>query len=559
MTPVRPDLPGLPETVPARMVNEFMFCPRLFHLEWVQSQFVTSDDVEEGLYVHRVVDAEAGDLPAKEEAWGGRRATSVWLTSQNLGLSAKLDLVEDAGDGSVIPVDYKKGRPANDGGLWPGDRVQLLIQALLLRDAGYQVRRVEVWYAEARKRVSIDIDDIVVAEVEGVLRRLWRTASSEVAPPPLIDSPKCPRCSLVGICLPDETNALGIRASERKQLRRIMAPDRQARPVYVTAQGSALGVRRGRLEVFHEGEVKASFRLIDVSQVCVFGNVTVSAQATRELMAREAPLLWFSFGGWFSGMTEGLPARNVELRRAQYGIPGDRALRVARNMIGGKIRNSRTLLRRNSRGDTAHVSEQLRALVGSARSADLAEILLGFEGTAARLYFRQFTTMVSSGSKVDVSAFDENGRARRPPPDPLNALLSFTYALLVKDLTVVLHSVGLDPYYGVLHRPRFGRPALSLDLAEEFRPLVAESVVLQVLNNGEVRERSFLVRAGGCQLEPDGRKAVLRAYERRLDHEITHPRFGYRVTYRRALEVQARMLAAHLLGELDEYTPFVTR
>lgn len=559
MTPVRPDLPGLPETVPARMVNEFIFCPRLFHLEWVQSQFATSDDVEEGLYVHRVVDAVAGDLPAKREAWGGRRATSVWLTSQNLGLSAKLDLVEDAGDGSVIPVDYKKGRPSNDGGLWPGDRVQLLIQALLLRDAGYQVRRVEVWYAEARKRVSLDIDDTVVAEVEGVLRRLWRTASSEVPPPPLIDSPKCPRCSLVGICLPDETNTLSIRASERKQLRRIMAPDRQARPVYVNVQGSVLGVRRGRLEVFHEGEVKASFRLIDVSQVCVFGNVTVSAQATRELMAREAPLLWFSFGGWFSGMTEGLPARNVEVRRAQYGISGHRALLVARNMIGGKIRNSRTLLRRNSRGDTAHVTEQLKALVGSARSADSAESLLGFEGTAARLYFRQFTTMVSGGSKVDISAFDENGRARRPPPDPLNALLSFTYALLVKDLTVVLHSVGLDPYYGVLHRPRFGRPALSLDLSEEFRPLVAESVVLQVLNNGEVQGNSFLIRAGGCQLEPGGRKAVLRAYERRLDHEIVHPQFGYRVTYRRALEVQARMLAAHLLGELDEYTPFVTR
>ncbi|MEZ5087954.1 MAG: CRISPR-associated endonuclease Cas1 [Tessaracoccus sp.] len=559
MMSVRPDLPGLPDTVPARMVNEFVYCPRLFHLEWVQSQFATNDDVEEGLYVHRVVDTRAGDLPDKEEAWDGRRATSVWLTSQDLGLSAKLDLVEGGGEGKVIPVDYKKGRPSDDGGAWPSDRIQLLIQALLLRESGYQVEHAEVWYAEVRRRVKIEVDDAAIAEVESILGRLWQTASSVEAPPPLVDSPKCPRCSLVGICLPDETQALSIRARERKPLRRVMAPDRQSRPVYVTTQGATLGVRRGRLEVFHEGEVKASLRLIDVSQVCVFGNVSVSAQAMRTLMAQDAPVLWFTYGGWFNGMAEGLPSRNVELRRAQYGASAETALNIARNMIAGKIRNTRTLLRRNSRGDVAAVVEQLKNLSGSARLAGSAESLLGFEGTAARLYFGKFTTMVADGAKVDVSQFESNGRARRPPPDPLNAVLSFTYALLVKDLTVTLHSVGLDPYCGFLHRPRFGRPALALDLAEEFRPLVAESVVLQVLNNGEVRESSFLSRAGGCQLEADGRKAVLRAYERRLDHEITHPHFGYRVTYRRAMEVQARMLAAHILGELPDYTPFVTR
>ena len=559
MTVIRPDLPGLPETVPARMVNEFVYCPRLFHLEWVQSQFTTSDDVEEGLYVHRVVDAQAGDLPDKEQAWAGRRATSVWLTSVDLGLSAKLDLVEGDATGTVIPVDYKKGRPADDGGAWSGDRVQLLIQALLLRESGYRVERAEVWYAEVRRRISVSVDEGAIAEVEDILRRLWTIACSAEAPPPLVDSPKCPRCSLVGICLPDETNALNTRVRERKQLRRVMALDRQSRPVYVTTQGATLGVRRGRLEVFHDGEVKASFRLIDVSQVCVFGNVSVSAQAIRELMAREAPLLWFTYGGWFTGMAEGLPARNVELRRAQYGASAEVAVGIARNMISGKIRNCRTLLRRNSRGEVDAVIEQLKNLATSARQAGASESLLGFEGTAARLYFGKLTSMVASGSKVDVSAFDVNGRARRPPPDPLNTLLSFTYALLVKDLTVTLHSVGLDPYSGFLHRARFGRPALALDLSEEFRPLVAESVVLQVLNNGEVRKSDFHMRAGGCQLEADGRKAVLRAYERRLDHEITHPHFGYRVTYRRAMEVQARMLAAHILGELPEYAPFVTR
>lgn len=559
MTTLRPDIPGLPETVPARMVNEFVYCPRLFHLEWVQSRFMTNDDVEEGLYVHRVVDSPSGDLPNHDEAWGGRKASSVWLTSTGLGLTARIDLVEGGPDGSVIPVDYKKGRPTDDGGVWPSDRVQLLIQALLLREAGHNVTRAEIWYAEVRRRVRIDIDDAAIAEIEGVLARLWRVAASTHAPPPLVNSPKCPRCSLVGVCLPDETRAMAIRVRERKPLRRVMAPDRNARPVYVTAQGATLGVRHGRLEVFQDGESITTFRLIDVSQVCVYGNVSVSSQAVRELMTRESPILWFTYGGWFSGMAEGLPAKNVELRRAQYLAPPETAIAIARAMITGKIRNSRTMLRRNSRGDVQLAVDQLGALSTSARTTEGAPSLLGIEGTAARIYFGRFTSMISMSAKVDVKRFDENGRARRPAPDPLNALLSFLYALLAKDCTVTLHSVGLDPYLGFLHRPRFGRPALALDLAEEFRPLIAESVALQLLNNGELKERDFLIRAGGCQLEADGRKAALRAYERRLDHEITHPHFGYRVTYRRALEVQARMLAAHLLGELPEYVPFITR
>lgn len=559
MMVVRPDVPGLPETVPARLVNEFVYCERLFHMEWVQSRFTTNDDVEDGLYIHRVVDSQTGDLPDKSEAWEGRRATSVWLTSTRLGLTGKIDLVEGLADGQVVPVDYKKGRPANDGGAWPSDRVQSLIQAVLLRESGYEVAHAEIWYAEVRRRVHIAVDDEAIAEITRVLQRLWQTASSEQAPPPLVNSPKCPRCSLVGICLPDETNALAMRASERTALRRVMAPDRPARPVYVTTQGATVGVRRGRLEIFHEGKEKATFRLIDVSQLCIFGNVSVSTQAVRELMAREAPILWFTYGGWFSGMTEGLPAKNVELRRAQYLAFPETTIPIARAMIAGKVHNSRTLLRRNSRGDVATVVDQLRVLSRSARSIDSTQSLLGIEGAAARLHFSKFTSMVATGAKVDVSAFDQNGRARRPPPDPLNALLSFMYSLLTKDLTTIIHSVGLDPYFGVLHRPRFGRPALSLDLAEEFRPLIAESVVLQLLNNGEVRESNFRTYAGGCQGQPDGRRAALRAYERRLDHEITHPHFGYRVTYRRALEVQARMLAAHLVGELPAYTPLVTR
>ena len=234
------------------------------------------------------------------------------------------------------------------------------------------------------------------------------------------------------------------------------------------------------------------------------------------------------------------------------GVPG----RVARRppLRRGQDRNSRTLLRRNERSPNDEVFAQLKPLAERALVASSLESLLGVEGTAARLYFSRFSTMLRRDF-----GFDFEGRNRRPPRDPVNCLLSFLYALLVKNLTAVVFTIGFDPYLGMFHKPRFGRPALALDLAEEFRPLIADSVAVNVINNGEVKPADFLVRAGGVGLTPDGRRSVVAAYERRLDTEVTHPVFGYRVAYRRVLEVQARLLAAYLMREIPDYVPFTTR
>lgn len=559
MSAIRPNHAGTPATVPMRRVNEFVYCPRLFYLEWVDSLFVSNDDVEEGLYVHRVVDQPSGNSLLDQASTTSTRATSVRVASERLGVAGVIDVVEQAEDGSYVPVDYKKGHPQDDESPWPTDRIQSILQALALRESGYDVHEAHVWYDETRTRVRILITDESVAEVETILQSLWTVAQADEAPAPLVNSPKCPRCSLVNICLPDELHSLKQPASERTKLRRRIAPDDPAQPLYVTAQGAMVGVSGERIDVRIEESDKASYRMIDVSQVCLFGNITISSQAVRACMGRDIPVLWFSYGGWFSGMAEGLPHKNVELRRTQFTMPQENALAIAQQMIAGKIYNSRTMLRRNSRYLELARVERLGVLVKQAREAQSPTSLLGYEGNAAKLYFESFPSMISEHAKVDVSTFSDNGRARRPPPDPLNALLSFCYALLTKDVTTTLWSGGFDPYYGVFHQPRYGRPALALDLAEEFRPLIADSVVLQVVNNGEVRERDFTEVAGGYSLSRSGRVAVLNAYERRMNHEITHPYFGYKVTYRRALNVQARMLAAVYLGELPTYSPFITR
>lgn len=310
------------------------------------------------------------------------------------------------------------------------------------------------------------------------------------------------------------------------------------------------------LSVKRRRQVLQKVKLLDCSQVCLLGNVQVTSQALRGIAAAGIPVAHFSYGGWFHALTSGLVHKNVELRMAQFTAAADprRSLRLARQFVVGKIRNARTLLRRHLGGEDPEPIRGLAELARKAKAARDPAGLLGIEGMAAKEYFAGFARLLK-----DDSPFSIEGRNRRPPRDPVNALLSFVYAMLVKELTIVLHTVGFDPMRGFFHRPRYGRPSLALDLAEEFRPLIADSVVLTLINNAEVTPSSFVRRAGAVALTDAGRRAVIAAFERRMDTLVTHPTFGYRISYRRVLEVQARLLARTLLGEIPRYASFCTR
>lgn len=299
-------------------------------------------------------------------------------------------------------------------------------------------------------------------------------------------------------------------------------------------------------------------RSIDISQVAAFGAVSISTGAVHALLAQEAPIAWLTRNGRFLGMTTGLAGKNIDLRRSQFVASEREALALARAFIVAKIRNQRTLLRRNARWDIHRSLAALADAAARARKAPDIDSLRGVEGYAARVYFRAFAAMVRPDLPFEAEDLFR-GRNRRPPRDPVNALLSFAYSLLIKDLAVQAQLVGFDPYFGVFHRPKFGRPALALDLAEEFRPLIADSVVLTVLNNGEITPADFRRLGTGVALTENGRRTFLRAYERRLEQEVRHPRFGYRLSYRRLLDLQLRFLAAALLGELPAYQGFETR
>lgn len=645
------------ELIPVRMLNEFTYCPRLAYLEWVQGEFTDNLDTRQGTFGHRNVDkpsrtaipvgqgisrtpAASGDqestqdppVNGTEEAGGPLLKTrSIMLSAYHEGLVAKLDVLELEGN-VATPVEFKKGAiPSNAERAWEPERVQLCAQGMILRENGFQCDSGELYYIESHQRVVVPFDDALVLRTRELVQRLRQLGQTEQIPPPLVDSPKCPRCSLVGICLPDETNLLIRDQSDPIESARsrtqvsvggnrlsisppVARPVRQsvparddALPLYVKEQGASLGKDGDRLVVRNRDAKLVSVPMIEVSQVSLFGNVQMSSQLIREVVDRGIPVCHFSYGGWFSAMTTGHDNKNIELRIAQFAAAAEpgRSLALAKGFITAKIKNCRTMLRRHSNSkdpvenrvdefsskdalpgpfdldsegdgqvpqngmsqtEASAVSQstppksfvrdldQLAEWTQKAARATSAESLLGLEGMAAKVYFAGFSKILKGGQ-----TFDFTVRNRRPPRDPINALLSFVYSLLTKELTIAVRAVGFDPLLGFFHRPRYGRPSLALDLAEEFRPIIGDSTVMTLVNNGEVSSSSFVSRAGSVTLTEPGRKAVIAAFERRMEQEITHPIFGYKISYRRILEVQSRLLSRVVLGELHEYPGFCTR
>ncbi len=570
-TSVLPDS-QLPDLVPARMLNEYAYCPRLAYLEWVQGEFADSVDTVEGRFQHRRVDRPSGKLPTpstKDEEGSSSdgedavhetiHARSVLVSDHALGAIARIDLVE--GEGSVVtPVDYKHGKaPDLPEGAWEPERVQVCLQGLLLRANGYTCNEGMLYFVESRQRVPVPFDDALVARTLELLAGIRDMAASGQIPRPLVDSPKCPRCSLVGICLPDEVNFISAngQAVRADDVRRLTPARDDAIPVYVHSQGAVVGKSGDQMEVKQKGQVLQRVRLMEVSHLSLFGNVQVTAQALRELCDRNIPVCHFTYGGWFNGITTGMSHKNVELRSRQYlgAMATETALSISRQIVFGKIKNCRTLLRRNHRDPPVAILAELNRLADRARNAASADTLLGIEGAAARTYFSEFDGMIKSG----LMEFDFQGRNRRPPRDPVNAVLSFLYAMLIKQATVTALAVGFDPYLGFYHQPKYGKPALALDMVEEFRPLIADSACLTLINNGELGPEHFIVRGDAAALTQTGRRKVIEACERRMDTLVTHPLFGYSASYRRILEIQARLLSRHLLGELPTYPVFRTR
>jgi CRISPR-associated protein Cas1 len=658
------------EYLPVRMINEFVYCPRLFYLMHVEGQFADSYETIDGGIVHRRVDSGNGHLPSvnepapsndlsfaaeelddppadalmeqlpqpkrkrrkhiqpptlfvdpeddseddtsspvddaspnssrppskehgaetandreqEDESPATIHARSVTLSSDALGVIGKLDLVEATGD-VATPVDYKRGRPKkmSDGSLdaWPPEKVQISLQAALLRDNGYRVNEGVLYFNTTRQRVVVRLDSELENQTAKAIQNARQLFESRQIPAPLEDSPKCAKCSLLKICLPDETRSLmpvihehdadAPPATSDVAVRPMITARDERRPLYLNQQGLMIGKKDDLLIVKEDRKVIQQVRLREINQLSLFGNIQLSTQAVQHLLHMNIPVAYFTRRGWFYGTTQPLGVKNILVRREQFRKADDpvTCLRLARELVRGKIRNSRTLLMRNHVEPPRTVLAELKRLSERVLKADSLASLLGLEGTAARIYFSQFTGMLKVKCDIETDpgsalserrpAFDFRGRNRRPPRDPVNALLSLAFSLLTKDCTIASTIVGLDPYLGFYHQVKPGKPALALDLMEPFRPLIAESVVLTAINNRMVIPEHFIVAGKSVVLSDAGRKGFLMAYEQRMDALVTHPLFGYRVSYRRLLEIQTRLLGRWLTGEISEYPVFITR
>jgi CRISPR-associated protein Cas1 len=336
--------------------------------------------------------------------------------------------------------------------------------------------------------------------------------------------------------------------------------------LYVQTQGAVLHLDHDTVRVEVDRETRLRAPLLRLSGIVVMGQVTITPFLVQRCAEDGRSLVWLSHTGRFKARLEGAVRGNVLLRRAQHLALSDPAMtwRIARQITAAKVQNSRQVLLRAAREaveDTdrralAEATERLTAGLQRLRAAADLDTVRGCEGEAARAYFDVFGHMV----RADRGAFDMDGRNRRPPRDRVNAVMSFLYALVQAECASALEGVGLDPQVGYLHALRPGRPALALDLMEEFRPVLADRLAITLINRRQLKAEHFDSTPGGAVLLNDeGRRTVILAYQKRKEEELEHRVLLQRVPLGLVPHVQARLLARYLRGDLADYPPFLYR
>ncbi len=334
--------------------------------------------------------------------------------------------------------------------------------------------------------------------------------------------------------------------------------------LFITNEDTYLSLDNENIIINRDGKVLKKLPLRLFEQILSFSYMGASPALLGACAKQGIAFCFYKPSGRFLARVAGCNNSNVLLRKEQYRISDseERSCKVARNFIVGKIYNARGVLERAKRDHALSVdvesiakasSEMLRLARLAKNCADLA-VLRGLEGDAASLYFSQFNELILQKKAY----FKFNGRIKRPPTDPVNALLSFAYTILANDCASALEGVGLDPYVGFLHRDRPGRMSLALDLMEEFRSIIADRIVLTLINNRIVNEKSFIVQENGSiMLSDDARKAFLDAWQKRKQEIVMHPFLQEKIPWGLIPFVQAQLLARFIRGDVEEYPVYM--
>jgi CRISPR-associated protein Cas1 len=522
-------------------LHALAYCERLFYLEEIEEIRVADDRVYDGRTLHEALD-EDGVL------------VEMNLESEGLGIRGKLDALRRR-DGGLIPYEHKKGRSRKgDAGPepWPSDQLQVGAYAMLVEEAtGERVPEGRIRYHGDNVSVRVPMTDEVRADVRSAVARARELSADPVRPPVTTNERLCVRCSLAPVCLPEEARKASTR--ERPALR-LFPSDDERRPVHVLGHGTRIGRSGDQIVVTPREGSPTREPIHEVRSVTVHANGSISSQALHLCSDHGVAVHWFGPGGFYVG-SFWRDDTAVQRRIRQYeGLrDGQTRMRLARALVRARAESQLRFLLRATQGDdreASGVAAAVRGIKQSLRTAARAatpESLLGSEGQAAACYFGAVPALLVDQVDDRMRPRDRN---RRPPRDPFNALLSFGYGLLLREVVQSIRTVGLDGSFGFYHRPRSSAPPLALDLMELFRVPIVDMSVIAAVNRQQFRPDVDFTYAGQqVWLNDDGRRKAIEIVERRLSDLWRHPVLDYSLSYRRHIELEVRLLEKEWSGE----------
>ncbi len=566
----------MPQPLAIHSLHALAYCERLFYLENVEFLRVADERVYAGrrLHVELERNEDDGDLLALQ------------LESHDLGLMGKVDCLRRR-DGKLIPYEHKRGRsarsPTGQAEAWRSDRLQVYAYAALVEEhSGQKISEGRIRYHADNVMVSVPIDEEAHHLLRESIARARELQALVVRPPVTLNEKLCVKCSLAPVCLPEEArlgaqtlesparivpnsaddNSAPLNIAESRKTIRLFPADDDRQILHVATQGARVGRKGNRLEIVppvDSVELPQLFPINEVGQVVLHGFAQISTQALGFCAQHDVGIHWLTNGGrylgaWASG------AGSVQRRIRQYKALTDPGfcLKLARQLVEARVRTQLSFLLRSSREsirdqkvkDLSVRGESIaaiRRLLGPMSRARDLHSLRGYEGSVGASYFRALPSLISDDAGMEMKP---DGRSRRPPQDRTNALLSFGYSLLLRDVLNAILVVGLDPSLGFYHQPRSNAHPLALDLMEMFRVMLVDLPVIASINRRQWEiDDDFTIAGRQVWLSDQGRKKLISIYERRKQDQWKHPVIGYSLSYSRLIELEVRLLEKEWMNE----------
>ena len=552
-------------------LHALAYCERLFFLEEVENLKVADERVYAGRTLHVEIER---DEDADE-------VLTLKLESEQYGLVGKVDCIRRR-SGQIIPYEHKRGRAARgaDGAAetWASDRLQIIAYCLLVEEhSGREITEGRVRYHADNQMVRVAVDEQARADFQTALNRAGELQASIERPKVTSNERLCVKCSLAPVCLPEEarlaetlvqiegknTGNFMARVYTEEEIQsvekipfehlehqplRLFPADDDRRILHVLTNGAKVGRKGDRLEIWSpETDEKEAYPVQEIGQVVIHGFAQITTQALRLCGERNLGVHWIGYGGRYMGAwSSGQGSVQRRIRQYQALTDPDFCLALAKRLAEAKVRGQLSFLLRASREAGREIEDvkssisNIRKLLAPLNRANNADSLRGYEGSIGAAYFKALPHLI----KPEIGdVMRPDGRNRRPPKDRCNALLSYGYALLLKDITNAILVVGLDPCLGFYHTPRSQASPLALDLMELFRVSLVDLPVIASINRRQWDEtEDFTIAGRQVWLSDKGRKKFIQIYERRKADSWKHPVIGYSLSYSRLIELEVRLL-----------------